>query len=170
MGTKKQNRIHVPPEGTTLTLVILALSVMGWMIWILRKNHDPVPLSLWLCVLFCSGAFLVYSKEYTITERHLVVRFWGIPYRWICWEKVSGCACVSGMKTGGRYNPTMPTCIIITLHPRLPFAETTFPELTWFMMRNQFFAYQLYVPKGKMEEYLKALEERVSCPVITIGV
>lgn len=167
---EKREKLHVPPEATALTLLILALLGFGLMAGLLRGNGEPVPLYLWICLLFLFGAFLMYSREYTISERHLIVKLWGIPYRRIRWDRVSGCAYISGMKGGGRYNPTIPTCIIITLRPRLPFAESTYAEFAWFMIRNQLFAYQLYVPKGKDGEYLKALEELVSCPVMTICV
>ena len=167
---ERRKKLHVPPEATTLPLLTLTLLGFGLMLGFLWQNHEPVPLYLWLILLFLFDAFLVFCKEYTISERYLIVRFLGIPYRWVSWEKVSGCAYVSGMKAGGRYNPTVLTCIIITLRPRLPFAETTFPQMAWFLLRNRFFSYQLFVPKGKEEEYLKVLEELVNCPVMRISV
>ena len=165
---EKKRKLHVPPEANMLTVLILSLLGMAWVIWLFKQEGESVPFRYKGIMAACLIAFLMYCRHYTITERHLVVRFCGIPYRWIRWEKVSGCAYICKMTN--RYGATYSPSFVITLRPRLPFVETTHQQLAWFLLRNQFFVYQLYIPKGKNEEYLKVLEERVSCPVITIGI
>lgn len=150
-----------------LTVLILTLLGMTWVVWLFKQEGETIPFRYKGIMIACFIAFLMCCRHYTITEHHLVVRFFGIPYRWIRWENISGCAYICNLSNryGAAYSPS----VVITLRPRLPFVETSHQQLAWFLFRNQFFAYQLYIPKGKSEEYLKALEERVSCPVITIG-
>lgn len=164
---EQKKKINVPPEVNILTMLILSLLGMVWVIWLFKQEGESVPFRYQGIVVACFIAFLMYCRHYSITEQFLIVRFFGIPYRWIRWEKVSGCAYISKMTN--RYGATYSTSIVITLRPRLPFVETTHQQLAWFLLRNLLFAYQLYIPKGKDEEYLNVLEERVSCPVITIG-
>lgn len=168
MDKRKQGRLDVPPEANALTVLILCMLGFSWVIWLFKQEGEPVPFRYWGGLIACFVVLLMYCRHYTITEQYLIVRFCGIPYRWIRWEKVSGVAYIAKMTN--RYGATFPRSILITLRPRLPFVESTHQALSWFLFRNMFFVFQLYPPKGRDEEYLKALEKRVSCPVITIGI